>query len=153
MSLIFKKLLDSSGQQLLKALQENARLSYSELGRLVGLSTPAVSERIQRLEEAGVIKGYTAEVDAEKIGYPLMVFMRLHTPPERYPRVLALADSLPEVLEVYHVTGEEAFILKLAVPSVSRLEELIKELSPFGKTSTSIVLSNPVKRRGLPVNL
>lgn len=145
-----KALLDPTGIQLLQLLQEDARLSFSEMGKRVGLSTSAVIERIKRLEAAGLIGGYRAEIDAAKLGYPLTVFIRLHTSPERYPRVLALVDALPEVLECYHVTGEEAFIMKAVLTSVTHLEELIRKLSPFGKTSTSVVLSAPVKRQVRP---
>lgn len=146
-----KALLDPTGILLLQLLQQDARLSFSEMGKRVGLSTSAVIERVRRMEESGLILAYRADVDAARLGYSLTVFLRLHTTPDRYPRILALVDTLPEVLECYHVTGEEAFILKAVVSSVTHLEDLIRKLSPFGKTSTSVVLSAPVRRQVQPL--
>jgi len=143
------KLLDETGQRILQTLQKEARLSFSEIGSRVGLSTSAVIERVQRMEEAGIINGYHAAVDAQKLGYSMLVFIRLHTAPERYPRVQAIVESMPEVLECYHVTGEESFVMKVVVESVSQLEGIIQRLSPFGKTATSVVLSTTIRREVL----
>lgn len=148
-ALSLEKLLDKTGQRLLRELQENARVSFSELGRRVGLSTPAVVERIRRLEEAGLVTGYRAEVSPEKIGLPVTAFIRLFTTAKEYPRFLALAETLPEVLECYHVTGGESFVLKVVCGSLVHLEAVIARLSPFGETSTSVVLSAPIRRRVL----
>jgi Lrp/AsnC family leucine-responsive transcriptional regulator len=143
------KLLDKTGRHLLRELQANARLSFSELGRRVGLSTPAVVERMRRLEEAGLITGYRAEVNPEKLGLAVTAFIRLFTTAKEYPRFLALAETLPEVLECYHVTGGESFVLKVVCESLVHLEAVIARLSPFGETSTSVVLSAPIHRRVL----
>lgn len=140
------KLLDETSLKLLRTLQEDARISFRELGRRVGLSTPAVSERVRRLEEAGLITGYRAIVDATKLGWPIMAFIHLFTPARQYTRFLAMAQELPEILECHHVTGQAAFVLKVTVESVEKLETLIARLNPFGETSTLIVLSTPVKR-------
>ena len=147
------KLLDPTGEKLLGLLQENARLSYSELGRQVGLSTTAVIERIRRLEDAGLITGYKVELDREKLGLSVLAFVRLQAKPERYAPVLALVETLPAVLECHHVTGEESFVLKIVVKTVGELEPLIEQLSRFGPTSTSIVMSSPVGKRPLPFSL
>ena len=147
--LSLEKLLDKTGLHLLRELQENARLSFSELGRRVGLSTPAVVERMRRLEEAGLVTGYRAELRPEKFGLPVTAFIRLFTTAREYPRFLALAETLPEILEVYHVTGGEAFILKVVCGSLVHLEAVIARVSPFGETSTSVVLSAPIKKRTL----
>lgn len=149
MDLRIEKLLDPTGRRLLRELQENARLSWSELGRRVGLSTPAVAERVRRMEEAGLIVGYRADVDAAKAGFPITAFIRLHTSPDRYPRVHAAVKSRSEVLECHHVTGSESFILRVAATSVGHLEEVIAQLSVYGETATSIVLSSPVQHRTL----
>lgn len=146
MDLQLEKLLDPTGLKLLRALQEDARLSFSELGRRVNLSTPAVSERVRRMEEAGLILGYHAAVDAAKLGWPITAFIRLFTSAKHYPRFLELAQAIPELVECYHVTGSEAFVIKARVESVSQLEALIERLNPFGETSTSIVLSAPVQK-------
>jgi Lrp/AsnC family leucine-responsive transcriptional regulator len=144
-----EKILDRIGRKLLQALQENARLSYSELGRQLGLSAPAVAERVRKLEELELITGYHAEVDPAQLGYGVLAFIRLSTPTDRYPRVLELAQRLPEIRECYHVTGGEAFILKVLAASIPHLESLIAQLSAYGATSTSIVLSSPVKKHSI----
>lgn len=144
-----EKILDPVGRKLLRALQENARLSFSELGRRVGLSSPAVTERVRKLEELDIITGYHAEVNPAALGYGVMAFIRLTTTTEKYPRVLELAQRLPEIRECHHVTGGEAFILKVLATSIPHLESIIAQLSAFGATNTSIVLSSPVRKQGL----
>lgn len=146
MDLQLEKLLDPTGLKLLRALQEDARLSFSELGRRVNLSTPAVSERVRRMEEAGLIVGYHAVVDAARLGWPITAFIRLFTAAKHYPRFLELAQAMPEVVECYHVTGSEAFVIKARVETVGKLEALIEQLSPFGETATAVVLSAPVSK-------
>ncbi len=149
MTLDPEKLLDDTGWQILRILQENARLSFAEVGRRVGLSLPAVSERVRRLEEAGIIRGYRAEVDPAKIGLPLTVFVRLITTPQQYPRVRALVAERAGILECHHVTGSDSFILKIVIGSMAELEELLGELSFCGQTVTSIVLSSMTTRSSL----
>jgi Lrp/AsnC family transcriptional regulator, leucine-responsive regulatory protein len=144
-----EKMLDPIGRKLLRALQENARLSYSELGRQLGLSSPAVAERVRKMEEAELITGYHAEVDPAQLGYGVLAFIRLTTSTEKYPHVLELARRLPEIRECHHVTGGEAFIMKILATSIPHLESLIAQLSVYGATSTSIVLSSPVRKQGL----
>ena len=141
------KLLDAKGWALLRELQVDARLSFAELGRRVGLSTPAVAERVRNLEASGVITGYRAEVDPKKIGLPILAIVRLNVVGDVLPRVTALVRALPEVLECHRGTGGDSFTLKVAVATVEHLEALIDRLTPFGTTSTSIVLSSPVPRR------
>ncbi len=138
--------LDGVDWKLLQALQENARLSFAELGRRVGLSPPAVAERVQKLEDAGIITGYHAAIDAHAIGLPIMAFVRLNTSSDRYPKVSERAQHLPEVLECHHVAGGDAFVFKVVAASVTQLEAVIAQLSPYGQTTTSIVLSSPVKK-------
>jgi Lrp/AsnC family leucine-responsive transcriptional regulator len=138
--------LDEVDRKLLDALQGHARLSFAELGRRVGLSPPAAAERVRKLEEAGVIKAYRAEIDPHAVGLPVTAFIRLGTPPDRYTRVIELAHQLPEVLECHHLAGGDAFVFKVVVPSVAQLEALISQLSRYGQTTTSIVLSSPVTK-------
>lgn len=144
-----KKLLDSIGWSILQALQEDARLSFAELGRRVGLSLPAVAERVRRMEDAGIITGYHALVEAKAVGRPITVFIRISVPGERYPAFISLVGQLGEVQECHHLTGADAFIIKAVVSSITHLETLITLLSPYGQTTTSIVLSSPVTRRVL----
>ena len=148
-NLQLERILDPVGRKLLQAVQENARLSFSELGRRVGLSAPAVAERLRKLEEFEIINGYYAEVDPAALGYGVTAFIRLTTSTDKYPRVLELAQRLPEIRECHHVTGGEAFILKVLATSIPHLESLIAQLSVFGATSTSIVLSSPVRKQSL----
>jgi Lrp/AsnC family leucine-responsive transcriptional regulator len=146
-----QRLLDDIGWRILRALQSNARLSFSELGRRVGLSTPAVTERVKRMEEAGILTGYHAAVEPSAVGLSVLAFVRVNvTGDERTAqRLAASAREMDEVLECHRCTGDHAFILKVAVASVSHLERLIDRLTPFGMTSTSLVLSSPVKRANL----
>lgn len=143
-----EKLLDDVGWKLLDELQRDARLSLSELGRRVGLSTPAVRERVAQMEEQGIIAGYQAVVDPRKAGYPVLAFVRMTVGgDERLARRLAgEAREMPEVLECHRATGDHAFILKVAAPSVEALERLIDRLTVYGMTSTSVVLSSPLSR-------
>jgi Lrp/AsnC family leucine-responsive transcriptional regulator len=141
------KLLDTKGWELLKELQIDARLSYAELGRRVGLSTPAVAERVRNLEAAGIISGYRAELDLKKLGLPILAMIRISAVGDVLPRITAVVRAMPEVLECHRGTGADSFTMKVAVSSVSHLETLIDRLTPFGPTSTSIVLSSPVEKR------
>lgn len=138
--------LDRVGRRIMAALQRQARLTYTQVGRQVGLTGPAVAERVRRMEEGGLIRGYHADVDLARAGLPVQAFIRLRTPPERYPRLLAMLEGLPEVLECHHVAGEDAFILHVAAGSTLALEQVIGRLSPFGSTSTAIILSTPLRR-------
>jgi Lrp/AsnC family transcriptional regulator, leucine-responsive regulatory protein len=148
-----EKILDPVGRKLLRALQENARSSFSELGRQLGLSGPAIAERVRKLEELEIITGYHAEVNPAALGYGVMAFIRLTTTTEKYSRLLELAQRLPEIRECHHVTGSEAFIMQVLATSIPQLESIIAQLSAYGATSTSIVLSSPVRKHGLePVN-
>lgn len=148
MALENERLLDETGWHILEALQDNARLSYSELGQRVGLSSPAVAERVRRMEDAGIITGYRAEINTAKIGYPITAVIRIsNSPGERCTRFSASAQAIPEVLECHRVTGSDALIMKIMATSVEHLEALIDKLSEHGQLTTSIVLSTPVSRR------
>jgi Lrp/AsnC family transcriptional regulator, leucine-responsive regulatory protein len=148
MALEIEKLLDDTGWRLLLALQQNARLSYSELGQRVGLSSPAVAERIHRMEDAGIISGYHAEVNVAKIGFPITAVIRMGSSPgERCTRSVPYVQEMPEVLECYRVTGSDALVMRVMAASVEHLEVLIDQLSAHGPLTTSIVLSTPVARR------
>jgi len=141
------EVLDSLGWELLRYLQEDARVSFAELSRRLNLSAPAVAERVRRLEDAGIITGYRAVVDPARLGLGLTVFIRIQMPPGNYPKFSKSVTSLQEVLEFHHMTGSEAFIVKAAVSSIPHLEALIGKLSMHGQTTTSIVLSSPLKSR------
>lgn len=142
------KVMDEKSWQLLRELQHDARLTYAELGRRVSLSLPAVAERIHKMEDAGIIEGYRAEINPARIGMPIMAFIRISIIGD-FTRVTKVVQELPEVLECHRSTGADSFILKVQVRSVQHMEAVIDKLTPFGTTSTSVVLSSPVKRRVL----
>lgn len=147
MTLEIDKLLDETGWRILQALQENARLSFSELGLRVGLSSPAVAERVRRLEDVGIIKGYRAEIDTTKVGYPITAIIRMQAQGDRCTRISTFVRDIPEVLECYRVTGSDCLIMKVMVSCVEHLEALIDRLSVHGPLTTSIVLSTPLTKR------
>ncbi|MGF0237547.1 Lrp/AsnC family transcriptional regulator [Rhodococcus sp. IEGM1300] len=146
------KPLDRLDRRLLAELQVDARLSFAELGRRVGLSTPAAAERVRKLEERGVLRGYRAELDSHSIGYPVSAFIRLYVAAQDYAKVLSVIEGMPEVREAHHVTGDASFVLKVVAPSLVTLETLIASFDAYGRTETSVVLSTRLASRGLPVN-
>jgi Lrp/AsnC family leucine-responsive transcriptional regulator len=147
MSLENERLLDDIGWHILQELQQNARLSFAELGRRVGLSIPAVTERVHRMEDAGIISGYHAEVNPEKVGLPITAFIRMSITGNVSSHIVGLMNELTEVSECHRGTGGDSFIMKVRVSSIAHLEHVIERLLPFGTTTTSIVLSSPVTKR------
>ncbi len=145
--------LDSIDWKILGELQADARVSTAELGRRISLSPPAVMERIQKLIDHGVISGFHAEVEAASVGLPITAMIRMSVVGDILPRLSILLQSLPEVVECYRGTGSDSFIMKVCVESVEHLEHLIDRLTPFGMTSTSIVLSTVVRRRALDATM
>ncbi len=143
--------LDSTNLLLIEELQRDARQSHAALGRLVGLSAPAVAERLARLEESGVIRGYHAEIDPRALGLTLSVVLRIRPAPREIHKVAELAQRTPEVTECVRVTGEDCFVMRAHVRDVVHLEELIDRFVIYGQTTTSIVQSAPVPGRGLSV--
>ncbi len=144
-------MIDDIDRNILKELQLDARISYAELGRRVGLTTPAVIERVRKLEDAGVITGYRAEIDTAKVGLPITAFVRMSITGVDYSHIIEVAEQSDEVLECHRGTGGDSFIMKVAVASVEHLQQIIDKLTPYGITTTAIVLSSPVKRRVIEV--
>lgn len=144
--------IDDIDRKVLTELQEDARVSYAELGRRVGLTTPAVIERVRKLEDAGVITGYRAEIDPAKVGLPIIAFVRMSITGVDYSHIIEVAEQSEEVLECHRGTGGDSFIMKVAVSSVEHLQQIIDKLTPYGITTTAIVLSSPVKRRIINVS-
>jgi len=141
--------LDALGWKILEALQRNARMSFAELGRKIGLSTPAVAERVRRLEEAGIITGYHAGLDLAKLGVPIRVLVRLtiHGGDLQVSRTVTAIRELSEISRCHRITGAESCLIAADLGSIRHLEVLIDKLSTLGATSTSTVLSSPVQRR------
>ncbi len=136
--------LDALDARILHELQTNARLSFAELGRRVNLSTPAAAERVRRLEDAGVITRYVALVDPAKVGLPVRAFIKITVPGDRLQHFSVLARRVPEVRECHRVTGQESYILQVAVRDLQHLETVIDSLTPYVATNTSMVLASPV---------
>jgi Lrp/AsnC family transcriptional regulator, leucine-responsive regulatory protein len=141
--------LDGTNLRLLAELQRDGRLSLAELGRRVGLSSPAVAERLQRLEAIGAIRGYRAELDPRALGLALSVILRIRPAPRELSKVADLARSTSEVVECHRVTGEDCYFMKLHVRDVEHLEEVIDRFAAYGQTTTSIMQSSPVPARGI----
>jgi Lrp/AsnC family leucine-responsive transcriptional regulator len=143
--------LDDINQDLIDLLQRDARMSYRELGEAIGLSAPAVAERVRKLEEAGVITGYHATVDYEAVGFPLLCIIRLNLTSGVGGALDEIIESCPEVIESNRVTGSESHVIRARVSSTEHLEELLHVLWEFGTSVTNIVTSSPVPRR--PMNI
>lgn len=140
-------MIDEIDWKIIKELQDNARTSFAELGRRVGLTTPAVIERVRKLEDAQIITGYRAEIDTAKVGLPITAFIRMSISGVDYSKIIEVAEKTDEILECHRGTGNDSFIMKIAVSDVGHLQNLIDKLTPYGITTTSIVLSSPVRKR------
>jgi Lrp/AsnC family leucine-responsive transcriptional regulator len=144
-------LLDEINRRLLTELQGDARLSMAELGRRVSLSAPAVAERVQRLEAAGVITGYRVELDPRALGFPVGVIVRVRPNARQLHKSPELARAIPEIVECQRITGEDCFSIQLHLRSLDDLEAIIDQFLPYGRTTTSIMQSAPIPRRPLPL--
>ncbi len=144
--------LDETNLRLLAELQSDARLSLAELGRRVGLSSPAVAERLQRLEDDEVILGYRAQINPRALGFALSAVIRMRPAPRQLQKAAAIARSTPEVVECRRVTGDDCYVMLAHVRSVEHLEEVIDRFTPYGSTTTSVVQSAPVPPRGLDLS-
>ena len=140
-------LMDVYGRKLLNELQGNSRLSLAELGRRIGLSPTATTERLKQMEEAKILQGYTIEIDREALGLEVMAFIRMSCGGQNYYRLLEFVHALEEVRECHHLTGGDDFLLKVTTTSMADLEALIEALLPYGNPVTSLVLSSPVEHR------
>ena len=148
---VSKLLLDSRNQKLLAALLKNPRASVTDLARKVGLSAPATRERMLRLEEAGVIKGWRVELDPKALGFPIAVLVRVRPMPGQLPKIAKLAQSLPQVTECHRITGEDCFLMRAHLRELEELDGLLDKFLAYGQTTTSIVQSSPVAPRSLPL--
>lgn len=139
-------LVDEIARKLLEELQKNARASYADLGRRVGLSPSATAERLRRLEDAGVIRGYCVDIDPPSIGLGILALVRMTADGPHYTQLMNFLKNCDQIRECHHVTGGDALMLKVLVPSIEALEDLIMKLLHYGVPTTSIVLSTPVSR-------
>lgn len=143
--------MDEIDRRILIELQDEGRVTMAELGRRVNLSAPAVGERVQRLEESGVITGYTAVVDPRAIGYTIAAIVRIRPARRQLHKVPDVARATPEVVECSRVTGEDCYIARLHLRSIEDLEGILDRFAAVGQTTTSIVHSAPVAPRPLPL--
>ena len=141
--------LDPTDWAILAELQRDGRIALSELGRRVNLSASATTERVRRLESAGVISGYRAEVDLAKVGYAVLAVVRLKYPGNRHEPLHALLADRPEILECLRTTGDDCYTLKVAATSMPHLEQVVNDLTGFGSTTTNIVYSQTLPYRGV----
>jgi Lrp/AsnC family leucine-responsive transcriptional regulator len=148
------KHLDPLGWKMLIELQKDARISFAELGRRVGLTTPAVALRVRRMEEEGIIRAYRAEISPSHVGLPITAYIRMSIVGDVLPRLTAHLRTMTEIVECYRGTGVDSFIMKVNVISVEHLNDVIDRLTPYGTTSTSLVLGSVVEKSLLgPKNL
>ncbi len=143
--------LDAVDARLLRLLATDARTSFADLGRAVGLSPPSVAERLRQLEQAGIIEGYAAALDPKSIGLPVAAYLRIRPMPGKLHKVVEVIEGIEAIVECDRVTGEDCFIAKAHVASVEALETLIDKIIPHAMTNTSIIQSTPVKRRLPPL--
>jgi Lrp/AsnC family leucine-responsive transcriptional regulator len=144
-----RSLLDDVNVRLLRELAADPRLTAAELGRRVGMSAPAVRERVSRLEQAGVIRGYRLDVDPAALGLPVAAWVRIRPEPGQLTRVAELAERTPEVAECHRISGEDCFLLKVHVPSIAALEDVLDRFLLHGQTISSFVVSSPVPPRSV----
>ena len=146
------QVLDEINRRLLAELHADPRLGMAELARRVGMSAPAVTERVQRLIEAGVITGFRVEVDPAALGLPVAAFVRVRPTAGQLVKIIALAESLPQVSECHRITGEDCVLVKVHAAEIGELERTLDQFLLHGQTVTSIVVSTPVPPRPLPVS-
>jgi Lrp/AsnC family transcriptional regulator, leucine-responsive regulatory protein len=145
--------LDETNRQILVELVADPRLSMSALGRRIGMSSPAVTERVQRLENSGVISGYATIVDPVALGYSITAFTRIKPTPGQIPKIAQLAAGIPQVTECHRITGEDCYLIKIHARTIQDIEVVLDQFSLYGQSVTSIVQSSPVRSRALPIGL
>lgn len=146
-----KPLLDALNVRLLTELTADPRLRTTELARRLGVSAPTVRERVTRLEESGVIRGYRLEVDPAALGLPVAAWVRLRPGPGQIPRVIELAARTPEVVECHRISGEDCFLMRVQVAAIASLEDVLDKFLVHGQTTSSFVVSTPVPPRSVPL--
>lgn len=144
-------MLDEMDRQMIGILARNARISLKELAADVNLSSPSASERLKRLEENGVIRAFTIDVDPQALGYMLQAIVRIRPRPGQFQRVQHLVEEIPQFIECDKVTGDDCLIARLHVRSIDQLDEIVDRIGEMAETNTVIVKSQPLKRRLPPL--
>ena len=145
-------LQDQKNLELLHLLQKRPRAPISELARKIGMSNPAVKERVLRLEESGILAGYRLELNPKELGYNAMAFVRIRPLPGHLNKIAEVVQTIPQVTECHRITGEDCFIMKVYLKEISDLDRVLKTVLVHGQTTTSIVQSSPVPLRSLPIS-
>ena len=143
--------LDPLNRRLLRVLAGDPRMSVSELARQLGVSVPTARDRLRRLEETGVIRGYRVDIDPAALGYPVAVWVRLRPGPGPLAKLAQLADTTAEVTECHRISGEDCFLLRVQVPSIQALEGVLDRFLLYGQTTSSFVVATPVALRNAPI--
>lgn len=146
-----KPALDELNLRLLTELSADPRLRTTELARRLGVSAPTVRERVTRLEESGVIRGYRLEVDPAALGLPVAAWVRLRPGPGQIPRIIELAERTPEVVECHRISGEDCFLMRVQVAAIASLEEVLDKFLIHGQTTSSFIVSTPIAPRSAPL--
>ncbi len=141
--------MDITDYRIIEILQEDGRVSMKDLGKIVGLTSPAVSERVKRLEEAGVIQGYKAIVNPDKLGRVIKSFINIALPSENYQDFIGYANTDNRIVECHHITGEDCLLLKVIVKDMYELEQVIDKIKQVGKTKTSVILSTIIESKSI----
>ncbi|MEB5686943.1 Lrp/AsnC family transcriptional regulator [Mammaliicoccus lentus] len=146
-----KSEIDEINFKILQELQLEPRLTMTELGRRVGLSSPSVTERVRRLEESEVIKGYSLDLNPAALGLPIGVYIRIRPNSGKLSIIAELALSIPEVVECHRISGEDCFILKVFIPAIDQLDRILDQFLLYGSTTTTIIQSSPIPMKSLPI--
>jgi Lrp/AsnC family transcriptional regulator, leucine-responsive regulatory protein len=144
-------LLDQRNLELLRLLRADTRMSLSALARRIGMSAPAVRERLARLEEGGVIQGYQLAINPAALGFPIAAMVRIRPMPGKLPKIVELAQSIAQISECHRITGEDCFVIKLHLRNLDELDPILDRFLAFGQTTTSLLQSSPVPPRALPL--
>jgi Lrp/AsnC family transcriptional regulator, leucine-responsive regulatory protein len=144
--------LDELNVRILEELTADPRLRTTELARRLGVSAPTVRERVTRLEESGVIRGYRLEVDPGALGLPVAAWVRLRPGPGQIPKIIELARRTPEVVECHRISGEDCFLMRVQVAAIAGLEDVLDKFIVHGQTTSSFVVSTPVPPRSVPLD-
>lgn len=141
--------MDITDYKIIEILQKDGRISMKDLGKIVGLTSPAVSERVKRLEESGIIQGYKAIVNPDKLGRVIKSFINISLPSENYSSFIEYAKDDNRIVECHHITGEDCLLLKVIVKDMYELEKVIDKIKQVGKTKTSVILSTIIESKSI----
>ena len=142
--------LDETDRKIIEILQEDGRISIKDLGKLIGLTSPAVSERIKRLENRGIISGYKAIINPDALGRNIKAFIHISLPgSQSYAEFLESAKNDPRIVECHHITGDDCSLLKVLVSDMQELENVIDSIKKIGSTKTSLILSTPIQAKSI----